>query len=169
MPTCPRLADRIATFCDLAARLGLAINLEMFPWTMVPNLATAVAVIGAVDRPNSGILVDALHFDRSDSTLDELSRVPAEWLRFVHICDAAGPKPATDEGLIFTAREDRLPPGRGDIDVAAILAHMPAAIPVGVEVPMAGMTSPDSYEDLARQCRDGAARAVAAAERLRQR
>jgi sugar phosphate isomerase/epimerase len=166
-PDLSRMADRIAEFCDLAAPLGLAINLEMFPWTVVPNLATAVAVIGKADRPNSGILVDALHFDRSASTLAELDRVPAKWLNFVHICDAAGARPTTDEGLIFTAREDRLPPGEGDIDIVAILDHMPAGIPVGVEVPMAGMTSPDTYDELARRCREGAGRVVAQVESLR--
>ena len=117
-------------------------------------------VIGKADRPNSGILVDTLHFDRSDSTLEQLDRVPAKWLHFVHVCDAAGEKPTSNEGLIFTAREDRLPPGEGEIDLVAILSHMPLDIPVGVEVPMAGMTGVDTYEHpRARSaCREGASR-----------
>ena len=56
-PDFSRMADRIAEFCDLAAPLGLTINLEFFLWTVVPNLSTAVEVIGKADRPNSGILV----------------------------------------------------------------------------------------------------------------
>ena len=160
-PDLSRMAKRIAEFCDLAAPLGLTINLEFFPWTVVPNLSTAVEVIGKADRSNSGILVDTLHFDRSDSTLEQLDRVPTKWLNFVHVCDAAGEKPTTDEGLIFTAREDRLPPGEGQIDLVAILNHMPSDIPVGVEVPMAGMTTVETYEDLARRCREGAGRVVA--------
>ena len=166
-PDLSRMADRIAEFCDLAMPLGLTINLEFFPWTVVPNLSTAVEVIGRADRPNSGILVDTLHFDRSDSTLAQLDRVPAKWLNFVHVCDAAGEKPTSNEGLIFTAREDRLPPGEGKIDLVAILSHMPSGIPVGVEVPMAGMTGVDTYEDLARRCREGAGRVVAQVKAVR--
>jgi sugar phosphate isomerase/epimerase len=156
-----RMTERIAQFCDLAAPYGLTVNLEMFPWTVVPNLATATQVMGKVDRPNSGILVDTLHFVRSGSALEELARVPRGWLHFAHICDAVGPTPTTDEGLIFTAREDRLPPGEGEIDIAGILARMPDCIPLGVEVPMQGMMHPDRYEELARRCRDGAARVLA--------
>jgi hypothetical protein len=63
--------------------------------------------------------------------------------------------------LIFTAREDRLPPGEGQIDLVAILNHMPSDIRVGIEVPMAGMTTVETYEDLARRCREGAGRVVA--------
>jgi len=166
-PDLSRMADRIAEFCDLAAPLGLTINLEFFPWTVVPNLSTAVEVIGKADRPNSGILVDTLHFDRSDSTLEQLDRVPAKWLHFVHVCDAAGEKPTSNEGLIFTAREDRLPPGEGEIDLVAILSHMPSDIPVGVEVPVAGMTGVDMYEGVARRCREGAGRVVAQVKGLR--
>ncbi len=161
-----RMADRIAEFCDLAAPFGLTINLEFFPWTVVPNLSTAVEVIAKVDRPNSGILVDALHFDRSDSTLEQLRNVPAQWLNFVHLCDSAGPKPTTNDGLIFTAREDRLPPGAGEIDLVSILNHMPPNIPVGVEVPMAGITTA-TYEGLARRCREGAGRIVSKAASTR--
>ena len=54
-----------------------------------------------------------------------------------------------------------MPPGEGEIDLVTILSHMPSGIPIGVEVPMAGMTSVDTYEDLARRCRDGAGRVVA--------
>jgi sugar phosphate isomerase/epimerase len=166
-PDLSRLSDRIAEFCDLAAPFGLTINLEFFPWTVVPNLSTAVHVIGKVDRQNSGILVDALHFDRSDSTLDQLRNVPATWLNFMHLCDAAGPRPSTNDGLIFTAREDRLPPGEGEIDLVSILNHMPPELAIGVEVPLAG-SSVATYESLVRRCRDGAGRVVANARSSRQ-
>src|SRR4051794_27048021 len=166
-PLVARMTERIAALCDLAAPLGMTINLEFFPWTVVPDLAGAVDVIGRADRPNSGILVDTLHFDRSDSTLEELAAVPDRWLNFVHLCDAVGERPSTDAGLIFTAREDRLPPGEGSIDLPRILAHLPRDIPIGVEVPMQGMMRVEKYDELARRCREGAGRVVAGADRDR--
>lgn len=168
-PDLVRTSERIAEFCDLAAPLGLSINLEFFAWTVVPKLATAVDVIARADRPNCGVLVDTLHFDRSESTLDELAAVPARWLNYVHVSDAAGEKPTTDEGLIFTAREDRLPPGEGSIDIPSILDRLPAHIPIGVEVPMQGMMSVERYDELARRCRDAAERVVARARRASRR
>lgn len=162
-PDLSRMADHIAEFCDLAAPFGLTINLEFFPWADVPDLATAIAVISQVEQANCGILLDVLHFDRSGSTLQHLRDVPAEWLNFVHLCDARGPKPTTNDGLIFTAREDRLPPGDGAIDLVSILRDLPANIAIGLEVPMAGR-SVATYEDIARRCRIGAERVVAAAK-----
>lgn len=60
-----RLIDRFGALCDLAAPFGLTIDIEFFPWTDVPNLSQAAAVVAAVDRTNSGILVDALLSDEA--------------------------------------------------------------------------------------------------------
>lgn len=155
-----RLIDRYAALCDLAAPFGLTVDLEFYPWTNVPDLANAVQVVSSADRPNSGILVDTLHFDRSGSTFDQLDRVPAKWLPFVHVSDAPAEKPVSTEGLIFTARAERLPPGEGGIDIAGIMRHMPPAIPVAVEIPMEGLTRRVGPEEVARRARDAAARAL---------
>ena len=80
-------------------------------------------------------MVDTLHFSRSECSLTELDEIPAERFHFVQVSDAAGPVPETTEGLIFTAREDRLNPGDGDLDLAAILSRLPENIPVSVEIP----------------------------------
>ena len=127
-----RLIDRFGALCDLAAPFGLTIDIEFFPWTDVPNLSQAAAVVAAVDRTNSGILVDALHFDRSASTIEQLDAVPRSRLPFVHLCDAPAEKAATMEAMILTARTERLAPGEGCIDLQRILRHMPPGIPVAL-------------------------------------
>jgi sugar phosphate isomerase/epimerase len=162
-----RLIERYAALCDLAAPFGLSVDLEFYPWTTVPNLSNAVEVVGAADRPNSGILLDTLHFDRSDSTFDELDRVPSNWLPFVHVCDAPAERPATTEGLIFTARAERLFPGDGGIDIAAIMRHMPPDIPVAVEIPMERLTREVGPEEVARRAREAAARVLATVQSIR--
>lgn len=60
-PDLGRLRDGLAALQDWAAAHDLSVVLEFFPWTPVPDLATALAVAGPV--PGAGILVDALHFD----------------------------------------------------------------------------------------------------------
>src|SRR5438874_2520394 len=71
-----RLSDNLGAIANLAERHGLSALLEFFPWTTVPDLATAAEIVAAASRPNIGILVDTLHFDRSDSSLSQLESIP---------------------------------------------------------------------------------------------
>src|SRR5258707_6063733 len=87
-PDLARLADRLGAITDLSARYGLRAVLEFFPWTVVPDLATAVQVVEVAGRIETGILVDTLHFDRSGSRVEQLDRIPGSRLPFVHVCDA---------------------------------------------------------------------------------
>jgi sugar phosphate isomerase/epimerase len=134
-PERQRAQDRFARICDLAAPLGLGIDLEFPSWTETPDLSAAAEVLYAVEKPNAGILVDLLHFDRSDSSLEELKRLPQHWFRYAHVCDAPREKPSATEGLVRTARAERLFPGDGGIDVRGILSCMPCYIPYALEIP----------------------------------
>jgi hypothetical protein len=49
-----RLADRLAAISDLASRYGLRAVLEFFPWTVVPDLGSALRMVEAANGPNSG-------------------------------------------------------------------------------------------------------------------
>ncbi len=144
--------------CDLAGRYGLGAVLEFFPWTVVPGVLDAAAIVAAAGRANGGILVDTLHFDRSGSTLDQLDRVPPERLPFVHVCDCPAERPATTEGLLHNARAERLPPGEGGLDIRGVLRHMPPGIPVALEVPMEALTRKIGPEAVVRRVREAAAR-----------
>jgi sugar phosphate isomerase/epimerase len=136
-----RKTEHFALLCDLARPLGLTIDLEFPSWTETPNLTEATAVLRAVDRPNAGMLIDLLHFARSHSSADELRALPREWFHFAHVCDAPARIPATVEGLIHTARYERLFPGEGGIDVRGILAALPPGIPYALEIPRASLTA----------------------------
>ena len=95
-------------------------------------------------------MIDTLHFSRSRCRLEELDAIPAEQFHYVQIADAAGEIPSTTEGLIHTAREDRLLPGEGDIDLRGILCRLPAGIPVAVEIPNSRLAAIMSDEERAR-------------------
>lgn len=133
-PDTQRATDRFADLCDLAAQSNLTVNLEFPSWLEVGNLQQAVDVLSAVGKSNAGILVDTLHFARSDSDLDQLRKLPRKWFNFIHLCDAIGETPDTTEGVIFTAREDRVFPGLGTLPVREILECMPN-VPYSLEIP----------------------------------
>ena len=145
-----RKTDRFAELCELARPLGLTLDLEFPSWTETPNLAEATRVIRAADQPNAGMLIDLLHFARSDSSLAELRELPPEWFHFAHVCDAPGQVPTTTAGLIHTARFERLFPGEGGIDMRGILAALPAGIPYALEIPRATLVAQVGAKEHAR-------------------
>jgi len=134
-PDLSRMADTLAAIDTLARARGLGTVLEFFPWTVVPTLRAAIDVVTAAG-PAVGVLVDALHFDRSGSTLHDLVALPPHRLPFAHICDAPVHPPYSEQDLIHTARQDRLPPGHGAIDLRAWLQALPPDLPLCAEVPM---------------------------------
>lgn len=129
-----RAEDRFGHLCDLALDFGLTVDLEFPSWTDTGDLATAAAIVAAVDRANAGILIDALHFFRSDSSLDQLSELPRTRFRFVQLCDAPAAAPSTIDGLIHTARAARSLPGYGGLPLVPLLERLPAG-PYSLEVP----------------------------------
>jgi sugar phosphate isomerase/epimerase/4-hydroxyphenylpyruvate dioxygenase-like putative hemolysin len=142
--------DRFGQLCELARPLGLTIDLEFPSWTETPDLAEAVRVLRAADQPNGGILVDLLHFARSGSSLAQLRQLPAAWFHFAHVCDAPAEVPATTEGIIYTARFERLFPGEGGIDMRGILAALPGGIPYALEIPRATLVAQVGAKEHAR-------------------
>jgi sugar phosphate isomerase/epimerase len=149
-PDRERATARFARLCDLAKPLGIFVSLEFPHWTETGNLAEATKVLRAVNRSNAGMLIDMLHFGRSDSRLENLARLPREWFRFAHVCDAAKEVPPTMEGIIRTARDERQFPGEGGIDVRGILACMPQDIPYALEIPRVALTKAVGPEEVAR-------------------
>ncbi len=160
-PDPARLCERFALLCDLGAPFGLSMDLEFMPWTTVPDLAAAVRIVGAAARPNGGILVDALHFDRSGSNPAELAALPRAWLHYVQLCDAPSGRPADTAAMIHTARAERMFPGEGGIDLDAILHPLPRDLPVSLEVPTATLARTLDPTARARRAREAAASVLA--------
>lgn len=135
-PERSRAIERFGRLCELARPLGLSVDLEFITWTATADLESAAAIVGAANQPNGGILVDTLHFSRSRCGLERLRELPREWFRFAQVCDAPAQAPATTEGLIHAARNERLFLGDGGLDVRGILQALPPGIPYSLEIPM---------------------------------
>jgi sugar phosphate isomerase/epimerase len=130
----PYAIDSLGRLCELASKIGVTINLEFVTWAGVGTLQQAVEIIRELNQPNCGLLIDTLHFNRSRVPLEGLSSLPESWFHIVHLCDAPADIPSAKEDLIFTAREARLDPGQGGIDLAAILNRIPE-VPYSLELP----------------------------------
>ncbi|MGH6708525.1 MAG: sugar phosphate isomerase/epimerase family protein [Bradyrhizobium sp.] len=162
-PDLGRFGDRYAAFCEAAAPYGLTADLEFMPWTYVPDLATATSIVAPMAQANAGILVDALHFDRSKSSITEFARTPVHRLHYWQLCDGPAERPATTEAMIHAARHERLFPGEGGIDLVALARAMPADITVSIEVPTAELAKTVSAKGRAQRALDSARRVIAAA------
>jgi sugar phosphate isomerase/epimerase len=162
-PDLERFSDRFAEYCALAERYGLTGDLEFMPWTCVPDLATASRIVAKMKSPSAGVLVDALHFDRSGSRLEDLCKIPSHRLHYWQICDAPAERPTTTEGLLHTAREERMFPGEGGIDLVGLAKAMPTDITVSIEVPTATLAKTVDAQTRARRALQGAKAVIAAA------
>ena len=130
-----RLIDNYGVFLDKAAEFELSGDLEFMPWTAVPTADDCLEVVEAVNKANAGLLVDALHWDRSNRSTDALKRIPETLVNYIQLCDAPRlDNPNTDQ-LIHAARSERLVPGSGDIDLTGMLSALPSGKVYSVEVP----------------------------------
>jgi len=152
-PEASRLTERFAALCDLGAPLGLTMNLEPMPWTDVKNLQQAVRVVAHAGRPNAGVLIDPIHFDRAGNAPADIALVPNSALHYAQLCDAPSRRPTDTETLLHQARAERLMPGDGGLDLKGILRALPAGLPLSVEIPMQQLAQTVGAVDRARQMR----------------
>lgn len=150
-PDFSRMTDNFAAFAAAAARHGLTADMEFMPWTVVKDCRTALRVVEACGAPNGRVLVDALHAARSGTTLDDIRALPPGRVSYGQICDAPAEIPTTIEGLLHTARQARLLPGEGGIDLAAMFAALPQDVPVSIEIPNAERKAELGIEEWTRR------------------
>lgn len=151
------IVDRFSEICDIAAPYGLTVNLEFPAFSRLASLEDCMEILELAERPNQGLLVDTLYTHFNKMPLFALERVPAEWINFMHICDADD-LPYTRDEMIHIARDERLYPGEGAVDFAAINYLFPD-LPLTIELPHEKRLRELGPEQHARNCVE-AARAV---------
>lgn len=148
-----RLTANYARLCEVMAPYGMTADLEFMPWTAVPNAQSALRIVRNAGTPaKAGILVDALHFGRSHTTLDDIRAIPRELLHYAQICDAEAGTHFTTEQMIHTARCERLLPGEGNIDLHGLFQALPADLPISVEVVHLEREKTQSVDEWAATC-----------------
>ncbi len=143
--------EKFAEICDLAKQYNLSVDLEYVPIASVKTLAGTVDVLRTVNRSNAGLMVDIHHFHRAQDDVAELAKLPSEWFRFGHLCDAPGEIPSDRDEMTRILREERSYVGEGGIDVAAIMNAMPP-MPYSIELPNLKKVAEYGYKEHARRC-----------------
>ena len=149
-----RMIQNYAAFCAAARPFGITADLEFMPWTKASNVKIAHRIVAAANQPNGGVLVDALHFARCDATLADLEALPRSMLHYAQICDGPAEIPTTLEGLLHTARVERMLAGEGGIDLTSIFTRLPDNILICVEIPSESRTASMGAEAWAKLCLD---------------
>ena len=152
-----RFKANLSAFCDLANRYGMTADLEFMLFTPpVPTLPVALQIIEEVGRPNLGVMVDTIHFDRTGASPESLGSIPRSRLNYVHLTDARRERPTTIEDLTEDSRAHRMIPGEGGLDLASIIRNLPRDLPLCVEVSNARLESTMSAMDRAKMAFNGA-------------
>ena len=160
-PEFDRLVDRFGALCDLAASYGLTCDFEFIPWLRLRDIEDAARLITAAGRPNGGIMIDTLHFYRSGCRPEQIEQYPPAWFRFIQLCDAPAQAPASLHGLLYAAREERLFPGEGELDLLGVLRRLPRGIPIAIEIPTETLAYTTTHEERARMAREATLRLLA--------
>ena len=144
-----RLTEHFALLCDLAKPYGIYPHLEFMPWTDTPDLSKALRIVENADRSNGCVLVDAFHFNRSRSSLDQLAAAVREKpyrFRYTQMCDVVGPVPDHMDEILRQARNERRFPGDGDCDLQGLLQALPRHVPISIEAPTREQPPLDGFE-----------------------
>ncbi|MBB6734106.1 TIM barrel protein [Cohnella zeiphila] len=121
----------------------------------IHTLPGALELIGAIDRPNVGLLFDSFHWFTSHATKEDILALSAEQVVLVHLNDAPDLPP--DRQI----DDQRLLPGEGVIDLDAMLSALQA---IGYD----GYVSVETFgDDLPRLgAKEAAARTKRAVDRV---
>lgn len=152
-PNEARLTENYARLCEVMKPFGMTADLEFMPWTEVKDAKSALRIVQNAGMPaNAGILMDALHFGRSSTTLDDIRAIPRQLLHYAQICDALAGLNFSTEDMIHTARCERLLPGDGTIDIRGLFTALPVDLPISVEVVNFGRETDTPPADWAAEC-----------------
>jgi sugar phosphate isomerase/epimerase len=97
------------------------------PTTHIGDLATALALVEAVGRPNLGLLLDTYNLGRSGDGPDDLDKVPRELVFQLQLADGAA-EPVGEN--YFEDAVTRLFAGEGALGAAAMVERLVAKGPL---------------------------------------
>jgi sugar phosphate isomerase/epimerase len=80
-------AEAFAGLCTRAAEHDLLVHIEWLPWSKIPDLATALAIVERAGQVNGGLNIDAWHLVRAGIALDELAAVPGPLILGIQLDD----------------------------------------------------------------------------------
>jgi sugar phosphate isomerase/epimerase len=154
-----------AHVCDIAAEHGLLVAFEFMPLKVIGRIDQAFALVQGAGRVNGGLVIDAYHFFRGGSSLEDLAAVPGELIVVAQLSDVPFAGPDTLDELLVEVRTGRLLPGVGElplIDLVSTLDRIGSAAPITVDI-LSTELQALSADDAARSTYDAARTVLRAA------
>jgi len=122
------LVQGFGTAAEACRAAGLDCVIEFVPLiTAVPDLATARKLLAAVNAPQTGMVIDALHFYRSGAPWSELEALHTDDIHVIQVNDAPLVPSHADYGHECMAL--RRVPGEGEFDLARFVRTLDAIAP----------------------------------------
>jgi sugar phosphate isomerase/epimerase len=136
-----RAAEKLNRLGHHAARAGLRACLEFAAFTTVGSISSATALLDAADCDNLGLLIDPLHLARTGGSPADLTTVDPQRFPYAQFCDAPahGPPSGHVPEIIREALDLRLMPGDGAQPLDDLLAALPPATPLSIELRSAAL------------------------------
>ena len=78
-------AAKLQRLVERAKGTGVCINLEFALFTEVRSLDTAMSIMQQVEGGPKGILFDTLHWTRTGTSVEDIARVPTEWISYAQL------------------------------------------------------------------------------------
>jgi len=110
-------AQRLGAVARRLGGRGLSVALEAFPWSAIPDPATAIELLRRTEAPNAGLMIDVWHFFNGGAEPGLLAGLPPAAIVAVQLND--GPRVHDDH--LHHARSARMLPGEGDLDVTGLV------------------------------------------------
>lgn len=126
-----RLCESMGRLAGLAHDSGVTLVLEAFSQSVVRRQSEALA-LAETSGDDVCLTVDTLHVHRTGGSWADVAALPPERIRHVQLSD--GPLVAPDD-LWQEATVGRLPPGKGEFDLCALVPLLPVRARIAVESP----------------------------------
>ncbi len=168
-PDTAHFLDMFVRYCEEADAAGIRIAVEFLPYSRIRNLDAALDIIARSGAANAGVVIDALHLDRSGGHVRDVRRIDPRRIALAQLCDIRqSPRPTSEADLMTEARTARLPPGEGDLPLFELLDALPQDMEVEYEVAPASRAAASPLEK-ARAARVDADRFLRAYREHRER
>ncbi len=114
-------AEQLAQLAELAATRGIRIGYEALAWgRKVSRYGDAWSIVGQVDHPHLGIILDSFHTLALDDDLAGLAAIPGDKIFYLQLADA----PLLKMDVLSWSRHFRSFPGQGALPVAQFAAEV---------------------------------------------
>lgn len=126
---------RFKHLCKLTEGHDIRVVLEFLAITEINTLDKALEVVNDVDHPAGGVLIDALHLQRTGSCVHDVAEIAPSLLPYIQLCDASEAlADQSFDGILEDAIFLRKLPGEGQLPLDNLLKVIDANMPLSLEI-----------------------------------